>query len=292
MTDEMSNFEKSLQCNPNVEKRSIPVYLIKDLDLLKLSPYNRKITENSVQKFINLGIKPDVIYPVNQNGEILDGQHRIEACKRIGQAVLVQILHENDPSYIRDINSAGRVWTVQNHLQHACSLGYKDYIRLNDLYQKYPSVNLMNLIMVLSGSEYRANNKNLLTPFVKGTWKIRVSEKYAYPVLEFVTEILNNGIFLDVRKAYGCKIVNALVLFSTQYHCLRGKIPFFRDRLLRTLELQNKQSKLGKILHKHNNDFMNAFSDIASIGCRADNRFDYYGSREMFMQYLKAGQYL
>lgn len=292
MTDEMSNFEKNLQSNPNVEKRSIPVYLIKDLDLLKRNPYNRKVSEKSVQKFMHLGVKPDVIYPVNQNGEILDGQHRIEACKRTGQPVLVQVLHETEPAYIRDINSAGETWKTKNFLDYACSIGLEDYIRLQNAHKKYPSINLTIKISVFSGARMAGKGYSAFVSFSKGNWKIRVSEKYTYQVFDFLTELFNNGIFLDIKKAYGTHFLNDLADFCLEFACLRKNLPFFKERFLRTLELsKGNQSKLSKKLHEHNNDFFDAFSDIASSCCRT-NKFDYYGCREMFMQYLKAGQYL
>lgn len=121
MTDEMSDFEKSLQSNPNVEKRSIPVYLIKDLDLLKRNPYNRDINQSSVKKYVEEGVLPDTIFLINEKGEILDGQHRIEACKELNQPVWVQIVPNGDEFFIKKINTLGVVWKTEDHINFFCS---------------------------------------------------------------------------------------------------------------------------------------------------------------------------
>ena len=52
----------------------------------------------------------DVIYPISATGVILDGQHRIKACEKLGKSIKFQIVDNAGADYIHDINTVGSVW--------------------------------------------------------------------------------------------------------------------------------------------------------------------------------------
>ena len=72
-----------------MEKETV-VKTTRDYEVFKKLKGNRDVTESQVEKVIKsiktIGLLPNPVI-VNENMEVVDGQARVEACKRLGLAV-------------------------------------------------------------------------------------------------------------------------------------------------------------------------------------------------------------
>jgi hypothetical protein len=113
---------------------------------------------------------------VNSGFEILDGQHRFEAAKRLGLPVFYIVDDYMDIEDIAVINSTSKGWTLDDYLHHfrteetAKGKENGDYAKLADFTEDY-GVNLYNAIGLLSGRNSQPNAE-LIHKFKRGEFKI------------------------------------------------------------------------------------------------------------------------
>jgi hypothetical protein len=159
-----------------------------DLRLKKTTKYSKfKINEsnriikirhvNNLMKKIsekNLLASNPII--VNSDYEILDGQHRFEAAKRLGLPVYFIVDDYMDIEDIAVINSTSKGWTLDDYLHHfrteenAKGKENGDYAKLAEFTEDY-GVNLYNAIGLLSGRNSQPNAE-LIHKFKRGEFKI------------------------------------------------------------------------------------------------------------------------
>lgn len=66
---------------------------------------------------------------VNTNYEIIDGQHRLEAAKRLGIDIYYQVEERLDPKAIIRLNVA-KSWTILDYLNFYVKNGFREYLKL------------------------------------------------------------------------------------------------------------------------------------------------------------------
>jgi len=74
---------------------------------------------------------------VNENYEIIDGQHRFHAIRDLGLPLHYVIMPGYSLLQVQILNANSSNWSTQDYLEAYCNLGYEDYIRLNDFLNKY-----------------------------------------------------------------------------------------------------------------------------------------------------------
>lgn len=101
---------------------------------------NRDICRNNVEKIKNslkqknlLELRPII---VNERMEIIDGQHRIEACKELGLPIWYEVQKGTSCDDIILLQNQDR-WTIEDYITFYCKKGYSDYIYLRDFMKKY-----------------------------------------------------------------------------------------------------------------------------------------------------------
>lgn len=116
------------------------VYKTDNLDIFRLSKFNRNIflrkemLEQAKQGFISPII-------VNENMVVIDGQHRLEASKKVGVPVEYIIKQGLDEDDIVRMNTVQKPWSLQNYIESYANQGNEEYIRLINLVnEKYTNV--------------------------------------------------------------------------------------------------------------------------------------------------------
>jgi hypothetical protein len=107
-----------------------------DYDIFKFREDNReKISQPHVEKLVRsissknlLDLKPIL---VNEKMEILDGQHRVLAAKKLGVDVYYDIKKEID-SYDIILLNTSKEWRLEDYLNYYCKNGYKEYQIFNE----------------------------------------------------------------------------------------------------------------------------------------------------------------
>ena len=254
----------------------ITVFETSDFSIFNLNPCNRKINEKKVKDFMSQDIK-DVIYPVSSTGEILDGQHRIEACKRLGKSVKFQIIDNADADYIHDINR------LLKFVEHTCKLRFAKTV-----------TNSISLYIVLLSGNLNTNSSfriidSLKNQYINGKFTIKVYPKWIENSLELFKELNNHIGFVSVKRQVSEKFVTSFYNFSVviqawAYQFNRTDIfSDFKKNLL--LNIAN----LPKMVLKCNGDFISVFNDIRNKNKKS--RFEYKDFEKIYLQNCSEGKY-
>lgn len=112
-----------------------------DYDKFKTLTGNRIINEKHVKDLVNSFSKKDLssIDPVivNSGHEIIDGQHRFEALKRVKKPIYYIKANNLTLKEVQMLNTNQWSWNTDDYLKSYISRGYKDYIVLADFIDKY-----------------------------------------------------------------------------------------------------------------------------------------------------------
>ena len=133
----------------------------KDYDKFKHIVGNRDINMhhvNDMVKIINeinlLSVFPLV---VTQDGYLVDGQHRLEACKANDWAFYYLVIpFVLDEIVVALVNSHQLKWRPEDYLNFFAERGNEQYVFLKELIAEY-KISLSNAIVLLSGNRYGLN---------------------------------------------------------------------------------------------------------------------------------------
>lgn len=111
----------------------------KQYDMFKTLPHNRKVNElqvlnleGSIRKINLTQFNPIMVKDL----KVIDGQHRLKACERIGVPVYyVELDTLKDDEIIEAIkllNNNSKNWSAEDFLNLYCELGYKDYLKVKN----------------------------------------------------------------------------------------------------------------------------------------------------------------
>jgi hypothetical protein len=111
----------------------------KDFSRFKTVTGNRAVTETHVKRLMaSIGRKnllPFAPILVNENMEVIDGQHRLEAARLLG----LEVTYITAPgARIKDVqllNASQKQWTLEDYTNSYATQGYKDYQILKEFYQ-------------------------------------------------------------------------------------------------------------------------------------------------------------
>jgi hypothetical protein len=74
---------------------------------------------------------------VNENYEIIDGQHRFEAIKELKLPLNYIIMKGYSLREVQILNANSKNWNAEDYLEGYCNLGYKDYMVYRNFKNKY-----------------------------------------------------------------------------------------------------------------------------------------------------------
>lgn len=123
---------------------------------------NRRVSEGHVNLLMNsfrsnpllIELRPIL---VNESMEVLDGQHRLEALKRLNLPVPYQILPGGDLQTIQVLNSTQLVWKLVDFIKSFASTGNEDYATLVGYITRY-HFNVRLMVRILGQPDTRAWN--------------------------------------------------------------------------------------------------------------------------------------
>ena len=110
-----------------------------DYDLFSKLQGNREINELHIKRLSDSMNEVYLLKPIDVNDkyEVIDGQHRLEVCKRLKLPVYF-IIHEGWGLHeAHRLNGNQKNWTSEMFLNGYCELGCKDYFVFKDFKEKY-----------------------------------------------------------------------------------------------------------------------------------------------------------
>tara|TARA_R100000908_G_scaffold28528_1_gene13003 strand:+ start:448 stop:1218 length:771 start_codon:yes stop_codon:yes gene_type:complete len=116
-----------------------PTYITKQYDIFCFLDGNRNINKLHVNR-LKQSMKQKYLFTlimVNENLEVIDGQHRLEACKQLQLPVRYIIADGYGLAEVQRLNANSKTWNADDYMNGYCNLGFKNYIIYRDYKNKY-----------------------------------------------------------------------------------------------------------------------------------------------------------
>ena len=176
----------------NINVQELKVNVTSDLNIFKFLTGNRPPNPQHIKR-LAASIKENgmLCNPilVNENHEIIDGQHRYLAAKEVNSPVYYIIAKGYALSQVHTLNINQKNWTSKEFLEGYVDMGLKDYILLKDFWTEHNWLTLSDAISICSnttsstamlGSKRVLKNGKIegkVKDFKCGTWKARDMNK-------------------------------------------------------------------------------------------------------------------
>lgn len=112
-----------------------------DYEIFDFFNTNRSISEASVKKIMNsiekIGYVNGKPILVNKDLFIIDGQHRFEACKRLGLPIIYEEIEVDEHEAIICLNINQKNWSVFDYIKSWANQGKVNYQQLVAFYEKH-----------------------------------------------------------------------------------------------------------------------------------------------------------
>lgn len=149
------------------------IYKTTNYSMFKFRNDNRTISQGHVnylsQKMKEKGWIPGSYAVINEKGEVIDGQHRINAAMKVGVPVYYTIEKKTGFDHIQDLNQSQKNWTKGDHIHGWVTKGNDNYIILERYMNKYPEFKLTEMLMFLNNSQANISKQ----VFESGEFKVR-----------------------------------------------------------------------------------------------------------------------
>ena len=183
------------------------VYSSYDYDQFKFIEENR---DAKVRKDLSRSIKEKgLIQPiiVNEEHEIIDGQHRFLACKKIGEPIIFTIKHWNNDhgsesiDTLINVNTTSQNWRFQDYVDAYAKTGNEEYTRLKELIEDMKGYMTANTVGMICGGINEDSFKNNANNRVIKNGEFRFYNYYA--VVSFFNDFKN--VIDNINKYSGRK---------------------------------------------------------------------------------------
>lgn len=200
--------------------RIIGKYKTSNYDLFAFEIGNRDYKEwwaNELAKRIKtknmLSIRP--IICVRRNGRlyIIDGQHRLGACKILGIPVPYEIVEGITPQDIAVLNANQKGWGTTDYLNHYVQLGHKDYITI----QKFIEETGFAVSVACNLCQCKSNEGGQGMAFRSGAITVTdKSMKQAREVASVVSKMRDAGVLFSRDRSL-VKAIHSILIAHPQF---------------------------------------------------------------------------
>jgi hypothetical protein len=131
---------------PAMSQNDLQIHSTNDLSVFKILEGNRNINLGNVERLVksieeNGFLQMPII--VNENYEVIDGQHRLMAARKLNSIIYYHKVNNYDLKTAITLNRNQSNWSIADYIRSYCDLGYKDYIRLQEFYEANKDFGLM-----------------------------------------------------------------------------------------------------------------------------------------------------
>ena len=126
----MFNLQPRSEENANTKQQTVQT--TQDLSRFKLLKGNRELAENNIKAIMNqisaYGQRTPI--SVNERNEIIDGQHRLEACRRLDIPVKFIVDVGARIDHVISANIVGKKWSLLDYIKRFVAEGNEEYVKL------------------------------------------------------------------------------------------------------------------------------------------------------------------
>ena len=135
----MFNLQPRSEENANTKPQT--VQSTTDWGRFKMMKGNRDLHEGNIQAIMNQisahGQRQPIV--INERNEVIDGQHRLVACKRLNTPVKFIIDVGATIDHVISTNIVGKKWTLMDYINRYVAEGSQDYMKLQQFIIKAKS---------------------------------------------------------------------------------------------------------------------------------------------------------
>jgi len=244
---------------PKVKKKEGNIiYVTKDYSIFKTVKGNRAIDKSHVAKLKKEIQKKDLDLPiyVNENDEVVDGQHTLQARKELNKPIrYIRGAFENEFD-VATMNANRKNWSNKDYLEFHLQNGKREYQIIKSLVKQYAIP--LECVLFLSTGAYSVL-RTTRTDFKSGKFKITT--------LQRVNEI--GGDLMYMKNHFNIRLTRPFVM---AYAVVKEHPSFRWDRFKTALK-----SKSAMLLRGTNTeDFITVFEKIYNSGSRNKVHFVRY----------------
>lgn len=124
-----------------------------DYAKFKFTDSNRDINQKNLQRIKESLSKRNLLkykpILVNENWEILDGQHRFEAAVQMNKEVYYEVIPDANSEDIFHLNINQKPWGAPDYFKYFCSKNYEEYMKLY-IFMEERNVTLKTALLLLT----------------------------------------------------------------------------------------------------------------------------------------------
>ncbi|MDK0774557.1 ParB/RepB/Spo0J family partition protein [Clostridium perfringens] len=175
------------------------IYKTYEYNMFKFIKENRKLNIAIVNKLEKSMKEEQLIIPivVNENYEVVDGQHRLDCCKKLGLPVYYYVLNGYCQEQMKRANLISAIWNKDDFLNTYITQGLKDYIVFYELKERY-KIKTTDLIRIISRVK-KVNIVSLNLDFKEG--RLSIDEEEKKEILEFLLSLEDFSIFSNYKRS-------------------------------------------------------------------------------------------
>ena len=170
--------------NFNASKQVAKVLYERNYTKFTLFDNNRDINESHVEELIASMRKSGQLMPVvvTPDKEVIDGQHRLKACEKLGIPVSYVVNSTGNSKQIAVMNNTQKGWKSRDYLKHFCHKSHYNSAEYNKIAKFFDDYSLPFTVGIsLLSDQYIANgiakDRGPMPAFRDGTFKINDLEK-------------------------------------------------------------------------------------------------------------------
>jgi hypothetical protein len=130
-----------------------------DYDVFSLCQGNRPISTTHVNKLKAAILEKNLMYlnplKVDNQFRVIDGQHRLQACRDLGIPVYYVCSDDLDNSDLSRLNTVKKLWSLDNFLNLYVSQGIQSYITVQKLIEEHPYFKIKSAIELLADDTFK-----------------------------------------------------------------------------------------------------------------------------------------
>lgn len=137
------------------------VLMTNDYSMFAQIEGNRVVNKLHVERLKTSFQKNYLMSPiiVNQNYEIIDGQHRFNAAKVLGLPINFIVINGYGLREVQTLNTNMKNWKKEDYLHAYCDLGYEEYLKMRQFMCDFPDFGIAVSEQILTNSVGGVNNR-------------------------------------------------------------------------------------------------------------------------------------
>lgn len=234
----------------------------KNYDMFKKHPSNREYDEGNILKIMKsieaknlLEYRPIL---VNGNYEIIDGQHRLEAARRLEVPIFYEVKKDVQTSDMILLNNSVKSWGRDDYLNYFANEGFINYIKLKNFMNKH-KLKLTAALVILgqNGSMQRGSS------FKTGEFKFPEEKEKAHSedilrksrqVVDYITPKLSTKPKFVEGSHFLRGLYIVLCIQALDFDTFMGKISHRLDLLRPCIRIRDYVNMFKQIYNWKNRD--------------------------------------